>query len=287
MARFEFNGEEYFIDNRLQVQLDKKILPELKKKDKDNVFIVDGRERLGKSVFAMNLGAYAASQLNSEFNLSNICMNPTEFRTKIEKAQKNQVVIYDEAHRGMASSRALTEINNIMKDLMMEMGQMNLFVIIVLPTFFLLDKYAALFRSTGLFHIYENKRRRGFWVYFNRKNKLKLYIKGKKEFNYDCMKYPFFRGRFFDRYPVDEEGYREKKRKSFKSKPRISKNEVLIEQRNVLLCYLHEKRKLSSIKLEKILKAGDTTLNRRQIQRILAEFKEKPQKARQDLIKVE
>ena len=55
---------------------------------------------------------------------------------------KNEVVIYDEAHRGMASARSLSEINKILKDLMMEMGQRNLFVVIVLPTIFLLDKYA-------------------------------------------------------------------------------------------------------------------------------------------------
>jgi len=53
MAKFEFKGKTYYIDGGLQDQLVKKIVPELSKKDKDRVVIVDGRERSGKSVFGM------------------------------------------------------------------------------------------------------------------------------------------------------------------------------------------------------------------------------------------
>jgi len=271
MAFFDFNGGEYFVDNKLKGQLDRKVIPDLKRKDKDAVFVVDGEERSGKSVFSMGLGAYVASVLKTDFNLSNICMDPSEFRSKIEKSKKNEVVIYDEAHRGMASSRALSEINKILKDLMMEMGQRNLLVIIVLPTIFLLDKYAALFRARGLFHIYENRRRRGFWVYYNKANKLKLYMKGKKEFNYNCMKYPYFRGIFFDRYPVSEEQYREKKAKSFKNKPRITKSDTLMLQRDILMRILHEKYKLPSKDIEKILKKGKAEMTARRVRGIVAE----------------
>jgi len=275
MAKFNFNGKSFYIDNRLKIQLDSKVLPDLQKKDKDVVFVVDGKERAGKSVYAMLIGAYAASYFNSKFDLSNVCMAPEEFRSKIEHASKNEVVIYDEAHRGMASARALSEINNILKDLMMEMGQRNLFVIIILPTFFLLDRYATLFRSRGLFHIYENKGRRGFWVYFNEKNKQTLYMRGKKEFNYNCMRYPRFRGRFYNQYTLDEDKYREKKANSFKSKPRITRAEHYMEQRDKLLCFLHKKYKLSSISLEKELKKMKVALKQRQIREILAKNKEK------------
>src|SRR3990167_2375935 len=127
--------------------------------DKDAVFIVDGKERIGKSVFSQGFIAYCAHCLGKKVDLSNICMTPIELREKIQSAEKNQCIIYDEAHRGMASSRALSEINNILKDLFIEMGQRNLLILVVLPSYFLLDKYAALFRSRGLFHVYENKGR--------------------------------------------------------------------------------------------------------------------------------
>lgn len=275
MVGFKFDGKDFYIDGRLKKQFDNKVIPDLKKKDMDVVFAIDGPERSGKSVASMVWGAYIASELKTEFNLSNVCMTPVEFRTKIINSKKNQVVIYDEAHRGMASARALSEINKILKDLMMEMGQKNLMVIINIPTFFLLDKYAALFRARGLFHIYFNKGGRGFWVYYNRKNKMKLYMKGKKEYNYDCMKYPHFRGRFYNQYTLNEEKYREKKAESFKDKPRLTRAEVLTAQRDALIRILYEKEKYSIKDIEKLLKQNRSAISKRRLWEIVAENKEK------------
>ena len=261
MVQFNYQGRHFSIDNKLAYQLDTKIIPDLMKKDKDAVFLVDGGERKGKSVFTQTVMAYLGYRMGVMINLSNICMTPQEFREKVEKSSKNDIVVYDEAHRGMASSRSLSEINNILKDLMMEMGQKNLCVFIVLPTFFLLDKYAALFRSRGLFHIYERKGQRGYWVFYNEKNKLKLYMKGKKEYNYNCMKYPHFRGRFFNQYVVDEAEYRKKKGDSFKNRPRITKQEHFMLQRDTLIYILSKEYELSSVTISKLLKKYKVTLN--------------------------
>jgi len=282
MVAFEFNDKQYYIDNRLKTQLDKKVIPDLKRNDKDAVFVVDGEERSGKSVFSMGMGAYISAAFKKNFDLSNVCMDPLEFRSKIETAGKNEVVIYDEAHRGMASARSLSEINKILKDLMMEMGQRNLFVIIVLPTIFLLDKYAALFRARGLFHVYENKRRRGYWTYFNKKNKLLLYMRGKKEFNYNCMKYPYFRGRFYNQYPIDEALYREKKGNSFKTSEKTTKTEKFESQRNLLYWIMYNEYDIpvqqivNQLKIySKKYKTYETTQSTVQMHRILKPFKEK------------
>ncbi len=275
LATYELNGRTNFIDNKLKEQLDRKVIPDLKKRDKDNVFLVDGGERIGKSVFTQSPAGYIASQLNTNCGLSNICMTPEEFRKKIENAKKNDVVIYDEAHRGMGSAGALSEINRILTDLMMEMGQKNLCVFIVMPTFFLLQKYTALFRSRGLFHIYERNNKRGYWVYFNQKNKLRLYKGGKKEFNYHCIKWPRFRGRFFNKYIVDEELYRKKKAESFKrsSADRKTKYEKYIKQRNRLLYGIYKDYGLSLEDLSKFCKVNDVQLKKTQISMIIAKFK--------------
>lgn len=219
----------------------------------------------GKSKFGDILAAYVSSQLKSEYNLSCIGMTPEEFRNKIITAKPKSVVIYDEAHRGMASSRTLSEINNILKDLMMEMGQKNLFVIIILPTFFMLDKYAALFRSKGVFHIYERRGQRGYWVYFNEKNKLKLYRLGKKEFDYNCIKWPRFRGRFYNQYAINEEEYREKKRKSFADKPRITKAEVYKAQRDTLFWIIINKLDVNYPKITRLCKESYYNIGRKTI----------------------
>lgn len=274
MANYEFNNNSFYIDGKLKIEIEEKIIPLLQKRDKDIVFVVDGPERSGKSVFAMLLGGLIASILKTEFNLSNVCMTPDEWRKKIETCPKNSVVIYDEAHRGMASRQALSEINKILINLMMEMGQKNLFVIVVMPTFFMLDKYPALFRARGLFHIYESKSQRGFWVYYNQKNKLKLYQRGKKEFNYNCMKFPGFRGRFYNQYTLNEEEYRLKKAKSFREGVRLTKAEKYIDQRNKLLLILHEKTGYGVEGLVKLMKAYKIPLQKTQLYDILKEIKE-------------
>lgn len=271
MATFEFKGKTFYIDGRLKRQLDNKIIPDLKKRDKDCVFIIEGKERTGKTKFSDILAAYIASELRTEYNLSNVCMSPQEFRNKIMSAKKRQPVIYDEAHRGMASARALSEINNILKDLMMEMGQKNLLVLINLPTFFLLDKYAALFRARGVFHIYEKKGRRGFWVFFNERNKLTLYMKGKKEFNYNCMKWPRFRGRFYNQYAIDEQEYRKKKALSFKKRPRITRAETYKAQRDSLFWYMNKKLDINQTKIAEISEEMDIVIKRNTISEIIAE----------------
>jgi len=273
MATFDYNGKTYYIDGRLKADLEKKVVPDLKKKDKDRVFIIDGRERSGKSVFGMILGGFMAASLGSEFNTSNICMKPEEFRNKIETSSKNSVIIYDEAHRGMGSARALSEINNILKDLMMEMGQRNLFVIVILPTFFLLEKYVALFRATGLFHVYERRNKRGFWCYFNERSKQRLYMRGKKEFNYNCMRWPYYRGRFLDQYTISEEEYRVKKAQSFKQVNRELKSEKYLSQRNQLLYILAKEFEQNATNLGRLCKKYGVGLKRTTISAIIAKFK--------------
>jgi len=122
-----------------------KVLPKIRKKDFDWVWIVDGVEGCGKSVFALQL----AKILDPTFNLSRVCMTPQEFTRAILKAGKGQCVVFDEAFTGLSSRASLTEINRLIVSLMMEMRQKNLFVIIVMPTIFLLDRYVAIFRARG------------------------------------------------------------------------------------------------------------------------------------------
>src|SRR3989304_1484455 len=91
---------------------------------------------------------------------------------------------YDEAYRGLSSRAAMSQINKLIVSVMMEMRQKNLVAIIVLPTFFMLDRYVAIFRSKGLFHVYQNKGKRGYWLFYNENEKKLLYILGHKLMSY-------------------------------------------------------------------------------------------------------
>lgn len=295
MAIYNYRGKKAYIDDRLKQELDENIIPDLKKDDTDFVFCIDGKERSGKSKLADNIAGYIASQMNVNYSHDNFHLSPTQFRNGIVNSTKRNIVIYDEAHKGMGSRRSLSEINNILVDLMMEMGQKNLFVILVLPTFFMLDKYAAIHRTNGLFHVYKSKerdpitkKRRRFWVFFNEKNKIELYVKGRQFLNYNVVKWPPFRGTFYDQWIVDKEKYTEKKKESFKQHgKRETKAEIWLEQRNSLIYLLHNELKMGATNLKKILSKVKIKLSDTFIQNIInsQEFSQKAEKSEEKDLK--
>jgi len=268
MVLYDFNGEVgIYLDDGLRKNIDTKIIPDLKKKEFDVVFAVTGRERIGKSTFAQTIGGYIAKQLGTNFDMSNICMTPDELQKRIEHSSKNEVIIFDEAHRGMSSSRSLSEVNNILKNLFMEMGQFNLCVIVILPSYFMLDKYVAIHRTRGLFYIYE----RGRWVYYNEDHKRMLYIKGKKNMDMNCMKFPSLRGRCYTKTPLNRELYIEKKRESFKNSENTGKRNKYITQRNILITYIVKKLKQTQVSVAETLTDHQCPITFQDISLIIAQ----------------
>jgi Trp operon repressor len=132
-----------------------------------------------------------------------------EFKQAIINAKKGDCIIYDEAVMGLSSAESITRIGRLLKSMMMQMRQKNLFVIIIIPAFFELNKYAVLGRAKGLFHIYEKNGKRGFFVGYNKEDMKKIYLKGRKNYAY-CWR-SFFNGKFFGKFAVDEAAYRKKK----------------------------------------------------------------------------
>ena len=169
---------QYSMSVRLRKNLDEKIIPSLQKQDKDYVLAVDGREGAGKSFFSFQIGKYVDPTLD----LSRVVFTADAFREAIFKAKKGQCIIYDEAFTGFSSRSSLSSVNRVLVSLMMQMRQKNLFVIIVLPTFFLLDKYVALFRARALIHVFESGGRRGYFKVYNSRLKKYLYLAGYKTY---------------------------------------------------------------------------------------------------------
>ena len=258
--------KEFYMNEWLRNQLDSKVIPALNKKDEDYVLIVDGGERKGKSVFSQQIGGYVDPTLC----LNRICFNANEFREAIIKANKGQCIIYDEAFRGLSSKGTLSEVNKILVSLMMEMGQKNLFIIINLPTYFLLEKYVALWRARGLFHVYSHRGRKGFWKFFNKEKKQRLYLLGKKEYNYQKVRSKIT-GRFTNFYFTDEDEYRKKKDTSLKqgfktSNGYIDKNTV---ERDILIKELYKSKGIGIRKLHELLKQSGLDIGRGKLEGIL------------------
>ena len=236
-------------------------------KDWDWVMLIDGTEGGGKSVIAQQ-GAYEVDQT---INIDRITFTPEEFRDAILSAKKYNAVIYDEAYTGLSSRGTMSDINKTLVSMLAEIRQKNLFVFIVMPTFFDLDRYVAIWRSRGLIHVYTDKGYgRGYFAYYNKDKKKNLYILGKKFYDYRKPK-PNFRGRFTNYYVVDEEAYRLKKLKSL-SEHKDTKTKKDDERFPIALKALCNH--ISTRKAEEELKALGLTLSYRRIAQITADYKE-------------
>ena len=159
-------------------------------KDFDFLTVIDGREGSGKSVLAMQYGAY----LDPNFCLDNIVFTAEDFIKKIKdpKTKKGACVLLDEGFNAINSRASMSEINRSMGAIASEMRQKNLFIIVVLPSFFDLDKQFALHRASSLIHVYlKDNVDRGQYLIFPRSKKLYLYLNGKKTYNYSKPKSPF------------------------------------------------------------------------------------------------
>jgi len=195
-----------YMDGYLKTNLDtaKRII----RKDWDMIAAVDGYEGSGKSVFTMQVACY----VDTTMTLDRIVFTPKDFQKAVLGANKYQAVIYDEAYTGLSSRAAMSMVNRILVKMLAEIRQKNLFIFIVMPSFFDLDKYVALWRSRILFHVYTaDDFERGYFAFYDIDKKKDLYIIGKKFYSYKGVK-PNFYGRFTNHYPIDEAEYRKKKK---------------------------------------------------------------------------
>jgi len=259
---------KYYMDKRLKANLDK-IKKTIKDKDKDFVMVIDGAEGAGKSVLGLQICKY----IDHTFCLERVGMTGEETAKIIRKATTNQGVQYDEGFTGLSSRAALSQINKMLVSLFMQVRQKNLFIVICIPSIFMLDKYAAMFRTKALIHVYESRNRHLFFV-FNRKHKKQLLLEGSKTYAYgkSIKKMPIFKGEFRGQYPIDEKAYRDKKARAMNKTDEYIV-EKGIEDRNQLIYIIHKEFNLTGVEVSNILDEYDFPIKVRQVQRIIAKMR--------------
>ena len=235
--------EERYLDGYLRAGLAK--AKKVVAKDWDWVVLIDGIEGGGKSVLAQQM----AYEVDNTLSLDRITFTPETFKSAVKNANKYQSVIYDEAYTGLSSRGTMSDINKTLVQMLAEIRQKNLFIFIVMPTFFDLDRYVAIWRSKGLIHVYtDNEYERGRFAFYNKDRKKLLYILGKKFYDYNKPR-ANFRGRFTNYYVVDEVEYRAKKLKALSEHK--DKNELKDESRFPIalkaLCSLVSTREASKM----------------------------------------
>jgi hypothetical protein len=219
--------------------------------------------------------------IDPTFDLSRVVFTPEEFREAIYKAKKGQAIMFDEAFTGFSSRASLSGVNRVLISLMMQIRQKNLFVVIVLPTVFLLDKYISIFRTKVLIHVYENKGRRGFFVVYSSKRKRLLILhKDAKMYSYGIRSKR--KGRFYGVFALgdekEEDKYRKKKLEALKSaehNPMTTSGVKYREQRDIMVYVLRKELKMSYKKIETLLNDYEFDISYAQIRNICAKFGDK------------
>lgn len=248
-----------------------KVKKRVLKKDRDFVAVIDGEEGVGKSVLAQQIARY----LDDDFNLDKIVFNSDDFIKAIKdpKTKKGSCIVLDEAFSAANNRASLTEVNRAMIGVATEMRQKNLFILMVLPSFFDLDKYFALWRCRALFHVYFTSDDDRAYVIFPKERKKMLYLTGKKTYNYSKPRSPFPPFTFPNHYTVDEEDYRYKKSQAFKKRTVSNQARNWLLQRNAYIKYILQNLGMTQEDVAKIpLNYGARVLSQQNMSVIMREL---------------
>ena len=223
----------------------------------DNLLMIDGDERAGKSTLGRQIGYYIyhnkykddTERLNNFYNCRNIFFDPEDV-LNFAKETRGEVIIWDEAALGALSEDRFNEIQQTLIKLLMVCGKYGHFLIFIMPKMKRLSAYFVEDRAIGLIRIgvINNIIRGSFCGYGKRKTqRLYNYEKGRGG------KKPFadFRGSFrnyegTDKCPVDIKAYEKKKDQA------IINLDFNTKKKNKSLVYLS--KLINHVKLNKWMK---------------------------------
>lgn len=233
---FKFNG--FPMNRLLKEQLDYLIKNITNDWDFTLIISGEGEVRIGKSTLAQQIATYWCYELKRlhnkdiPFNIKNLVFNGGEL-IKQGNAIGSKIpyspFIFDEAGADLEGAKAMRRTTQDVKDFLRECGQYNMLNILVLPEFFDLPKSIALNRTIALLNVYwlptsDGIFQRGFFKFYSRKGKKKLYLHGKKELDYHAWGEDFY-GRFPKFYTIDEKEYKDAKRRALKNREKLNQKD--------------------------------------------------------------
>ena len=203
--KISINEQEYYYDGYLVNNLE--IINQAVNKKWDGIYYFGGYEGDGKSEFAAQVALFH----DPTYCLDRCVFTPEQFTEAVNKAKPKQAIVYDEAQDAFESTNRDKSARAI-KSLMTRIRKKQLFIIIVAPDFWRINKYLFIQRSRAFIRVYANGLERGFFEFYNREKKHELRILGQR--NEKLVVSPNFRGRFTHWFPLDQEAYEDKKDKA-------------------------------------------------------------------------
>lgn len=191
--------------------------------DFDCVVLVDGNEGAGKSVFGMQIAKALDKDRSIDID-TQVCWYPEQVAEAITTLEKGKAIVWDEARRGLNRRRSTQEVNMEITDLLAECRQNNLFLVVIMPSFYDMDMNVAVWRSRLLIHVWydwdvENREKplsRGKFRMYSERGKKRLYTdkNARQGYHYPFLKDECFDATFVNYYVVNEDDYRRRKKES-------------------------------------------------------------------------
>lgn len=189
----------------------------LQKNNFDFFSLCSGLEGVGKSMFEAQKCAF----MDEKFGLdSGLCFTGKEFIDRVYNAPDESAVLLDEGWATVASVKRLARFQIELIEALTKCRAKKLYMSIISPTFFDINKRIALYRVNCCFYVYakesndpktgELKVERGQWRYYDRPTLRFLYLQGRKTDNIHAVNATKFGG-FTNWLPFDEEEYKRRK----------------------------------------------------------------------------
>lgn len=215
--------KQFWIDPYLKSNLD--ILKKAVRNKYDCIICVDGMEGTGKTVLGATVSYYLAYDENrgySRFNLRCFAWTPEDIERAILRAPPRSAILCDEFVMAGLSSDAGTQMQNTLIKYFTLIRKKQLYIVLIIPYFFMLRKYFAIARTRALIHVTtKDGVTRGTFKFYNYEQKRFLYFNGQKTWSYNQKNQWSFNGehrvKSITQLGIDEEEYERLKDKSIRS----------------------------------------------------------------------
>lgn len=168
----------------------------------------------GKSVLCTQIGEIWPELMKEihnkdvPFDMKHVVFRPEDLIERAFKVPQYSCILLDE----WEDAHYWSKLGMTLRKFFRKCRQLNLFILAIIPNFFELPRGYAISRSIFAIDVkFDDNLDRGNYDFYGFKAKKKLYMRGKKEHDYDVQA-PDFQGEFFDGYGVPEKEYRRLKR---------------------------------------------------------------------------
>src|SRR3990167_8140281 len=259
MVIVNLSGREFYMNETMKPNLDfiqKKLLGH----NNMSVIIVDGRIGTGKSTVTAQYAYYLS---NGTFNNDFENFNTEQFNEVLRNSGKGDAVVLDEAFDVLNKRRTQTTSNMLILSLLQQMRIKHVFIFIVLPSVFDLDKNLVLNLADMLIHCYRKPYgARGQYKCYSQKQLKRLWINGRNTYSYSS-KYaePNFIGNFTSFFPFDYNEYERKKLESIRKMIVTEKaDSKYLVQRNKYIKYLYNILHIPVKEIAEVISIGERTV---------------------------